>query len=80
MPSPRRRGESGESAEQGKKRTVPSALPPCSPRTWTTTPSPKSSGRGILYVPTIDHNRYYADNFQLLRYPPEAVERLNIFI
>jgi imidazolonepropionase-like amidohydrolase len=36
--------------------------------------------RKIVYVPTMDHNRYYADNFQLLRYPPEAVERLNDFI
>ncbi len=36
--------------------------------------------RKIVYVPTIDHNRYYADNFQLLRYPPEAVDRLNDFI
>jgi imidazolonepropionase-like amidohydrolase len=36
--------------------------------------------RKIVYVPTIDHNRYYADNFQLLRYPPEAVGRLNDFI
>jgi len=36
--------------------------------------------RKTVYVPTIDHNRYYADNFQLLRYPPEAVTRLNDFI
>jgi imidazolonepropionase-like amidohydrolase len=36
--------------------------------------------RGTYYVPTIDHNRYYADNFQFLRYPPEAVDRLNDFI
>ncbi|MEI9974906.1 MAG: amidohydrolase family protein, partial [Ignavibacteriota bacterium] len=36
--------------------------------------------RKIVYVPTIDHNRYYADNYQLLRYPPEAVDRLNDFI
>ncbi|HTZ70844.1 MAG TPA: amidohydrolase family protein, partial [Acetobacteraceae bacterium] len=36
--------------------------------------------RKIVYVPTIDHNRYYADNFQLLRYPPEAVTRLNDYI
>ncbi len=36
--------------------------------------------RKITYVPTIDHNRYYADNFQLLRYPAEAVTRLNDFI
>jgi imidazolonepropionase-like amidohydrolase len=33
-----------------------------------------------FYVPTIDHNRYYADNFQLLRYPPEAVTGLNEYI
>jgi imidazolonepropionase-like amidohydrolase len=36
--------------------------------------------RKITYVPTIDHNRYYADNFQLLRYPAEAVTRLNDFV
>ena len=36
--------------------------------------------RKIVYVPTIDHNRYYADNHQLLRYPPEAVDRLNDYI
>jgi imidazolonepropionase-like amidohydrolase len=36
--------------------------------------------RKIFYVPTIDHNRYYADNFELLRYPPAAVDRLNDFI
>jgi imidazolonepropionase-like amidohydrolase len=33
-----------------------------------------------FYVPTIDHNRYYADNFRLLRYPPAAVDKLNQFI
>jgi imidazolonepropionase-like amidohydrolase len=33
-----------------------------------------------FYVPTIDHNRYYADNFRLLRYPPAAVGKLNEFI
>ena len=36
--------------------------------------------RKIVYVPTIDHNRYYADNYQLLRYPPEALARLNDYI
>ena len=36
--------------------------------------------RKIVYVPTIDHNRYYADNYQLLRYPQESVDRLNDFI
>src|SRR5437764_3872440 len=36
--------------------------------------------RGIFYVPTIDHNRYYADNFLKLNYPPKAVEDLNGFI
>jgi imidazolonepropionase-like amidohydrolase len=36
--------------------------------------------RKTFYVPTIDHNRYYADNFQLLHYPPKAVDDLNAFI
>jgi len=36
--------------------------------------------RKIVYVPTIDHNRYYVDNAQLLRYPPEAPGRLNDYI
>jgi imidazolonepropionase-like amidohydrolase len=36
--------------------------------------------RKIFYVPTIDHNRYYADNYQKLKYPPEAVDDLNGFI
>ena len=36
--------------------------------------------RKIFYVPTIDHNRYYADNYQLLHYPPKAVDDLNDFI
>jgi len=36
--------------------------------------------RKIVYVPTIDHNRYYADNYELLRYPPKAVDDLNAFI
>jgi imidazolonepropionase-like amidohydrolase len=34
----------------------------------------------IFYVPTIDHNRYYVDNAQLLRYPPGATGPLNDFI
>jgi imidazolonepropionase-like amidohydrolase len=36
--------------------------------------------RGIFYVPTIDHNRYYADNYLMLNYPAKAVEDLNGFI
>jgi imidazolonepropionase-like amidohydrolase len=36
--------------------------------------------RGIFYVPTIDHNRYYADNYLKLNYPAKAVEDLNGFI
>jgi len=36
--------------------------------------------RKIVYVPTIDHNRYYAENLELLHYPPEAAPRLNEFI
>ncbi len=34
----------------------------------------------IFYVPTIDHNRYYVDNAQMLRYPPGATGSLNNFI
>src|SRR5580698_9560786 len=34
----------------------------------------------IFYVPTIDHNRYYVDNAQMLRYPPGATAPLNNFI
>jgi len=33
-----------------------------------------------FYVPTIDHNRYYADNYRKLNYPPRAVDDLNDFI
>jgi len=36
--------------------------------------------RKIVYVPTIDHNRYYADNFVTLNYPPKAVDNLNDYI
>ena len=36
--------------------------------------------RKIFYVPTIDHNRYYADNYLKLNYPPQAVGELNGFI
>ena len=36
--------------------------------------------RGTWYVPTIDHNRYYADNYKLLKYPPEAVNDLNGYV
>ena len=34
----------------------------------------------IVYVPTIDHNRYYVDNAQLLNYPAGADGPLNDFI
>jgi imidazolonepropionase-like amidohydrolase len=36
--------------------------------------------RKTWYVPTIDHNRYYADNYKLLGYPAKAVEGLNDYI
>jgi imidazolonepropionase-like amidohydrolase len=36
--------------------------------------------RKIFYVPTIDHNRYYADNYMMLNYPLKAVEDLNGFV
>ncbi len=33
--------------------------------------------RKTFYVPTIDHNRYYVDNYRKLNYPPAAVDDLN---
>ena len=36
--------------------------------------------RKTFYVPTIDHNRYYADNYKKLNYPPQAVDDLNDYI
>lgn len=36
--------------------------------------------RKTFYVPTIDHNRYYADNYVKLNYPKEAVADLNAFV
>ena len=36
--------------------------------------------RKIWYVPTIDHNRFYVDNFKLLGFAPGAVAGLNSFI
>jgi imidazolonepropionase-like amidohydrolase len=36
--------------------------------------------KGIFYVPTIDHNRYYADNAELLRYTAEDVSGLKDYI
>ena len=36
--------------------------------------------RRTFYVPTIDHNRYYADNYKLLRYPESSVAELNAFV
>jgi imidazolonepropionase-like amidohydrolase len=36
--------------------------------------------RKTYYVPTIDHNRYYVDNYRKLNYPPGAVDDLNGYI
>lgn len=36
--------------------------------------------KGIFYVPTIDHNRYYADNAEIYGYGPEVIENLHAFI
>jgi imidazolonepropionase-like amidohydrolase len=36
--------------------------------------------RRTFYVPTIDHNRYYVDNYLKLNYPPSAVNDLNGYI
>jgi len=38
------------------------------------------AARGTYYVPTIDHNRYYADNAQLLKYNEQDVAGLNDYI
>ncbi len=35
--------------------------------------------RGTMYVPTIDHNRFYAENATLLGYTPEQVAGLDSF-
>jgi imidazolonepropionase-like amidohydrolase len=45
-----------------------------------TTPSPKRAPPKTGYVPTIDHNRYYADNGDKLGYAPGYKEPLNDFI
>ncbi|MEQ1692341.1 MAG: amidohydrolase family protein [Gemmatimonas sp.] len=37
------------------------------------------SRRGTIYVPTIDHNRFYAENASLLGYSPEQVAGLDSF-
>jgi imidazolonepropionase-like amidohydrolase len=36
--------------------------------------------RKTWYVPTIDHNRYYAENYKLLGYPEKSVGTLNDYI
>lgn len=36
--------------------------------------------KGIWYVPTIDHNRYYAEHADEFGFAPGSVERLNAFI
>src|SRR3984893_16680944 len=36
--------------------------------------------RGTFYVPTIDHNRYYLDNWQKIGYAPGYKERLQAFL
>jgi imidazolonepropionase-like amidohydrolase len=36
--------------------------------------------RKTFYVPTIDHNRYYADNYRRLNYPARSVDELNAFV
>jgi imidazolonepropionase-like amidohydrolase len=41
----------------------------------------KELARGnTFYVPTIDHNRYYAEYHEQFNYPPEAVASLNDYI
>jgi len=38
------------------------------------------ASKKLFYVPTIDHNRYYVDNADMLRYPAGATGPLNDFI
>ena len=35
--------------------------------------------RKTFYVPTIDHNRFYAENFKVLNFAPESVKNLDAF-
>jgi imidazolonepropionase-like amidohydrolase len=35
---------------------------------------------GTVYVPTIDHNRYYKDNIELFGYAPELAEKFDAYI
>jgi len=50
------------------------------PSTLTTRPSLKWSKRGTVYVPTVDHNRYYIDHKDEFGYDQAAVDRLNGYI
>lgn len=36
--------------------------------------------RGTFYVPTIDHNRYYAENLAIFGWGPEVADRLNDYL
>jgi imidazolonepropionase-like amidohydrolase len=36
--------------------------------------------RGTFYVPTIDHNRYYAENIKIFGWGPEVAVRLNDYL
>jgi imidazolonepropionase-like amidohydrolase len=36
--------------------------------------------RGTFYVPTIDHNRYYAENIKIFGWSPEVAVRLNDYL
>ncbi len=38
------------------------------------------SSMGTVYVPTIDHNRYYKDNLELFGYAPEMAAKFDAFI
>jgi imidazolonepropionase-like amidohydrolase len=40
----------------------------------------KMAKKGTYYVPTIDHNRYYAENGEVFGYGPEVVAQLKDFV
>jgi imidazolonepropionase-like amidohydrolase len=40
----------------------------------------ETARRKTFYAPTIDHNRYCADNYRKLNYPARSVDKLNAFV
>ena len=63
------------------RRACARAPTPSSTRpTWTTRRSQRWRKRGTVYVPTVDHNRYYIAHKDEFGYDQEVVDRLNDYI